>query len=956
MSGTRFKNRLEFKVLGAGFAILLAGIILVNFVVLSKQKEEIYELGDQKLIAVSELIKTNIESAMLTGQPNVAALSLPAYKKIRSLDSVSVYNWQGREAFKPEAPVTEAPIIQKLQENGGNPLIVRQGRESVLYTPLENKTECRQCHTDGHPLRGMIKVSANLNDEYASINEFFWMILPGSLLGAVSLGFLFWMILNRVVIAPVRKMEASARKLAVGELSYDSGIASNDELGALQRSIKASLQSISNILSRVKDISRDISLAASNVEQDSDRLIQFTQTESEAIADISTSVEELNAAISEIAESVDSLVASMEQTAASTEEIAASIESISGVATKLTSAVDETGSSIEELSATLKEVAGGASELAETSDNTLSSIEEIMQSIKEVEQKAKESSKFSESVAVEVSQLGVSAVEKTKKGMEKIKVSVDSTAQAIKKLGGRSEEIGKILTVIDEITEQTTLLALNAAILAAQAGEKGKGFSVVADEIKGLAERTGVSTQEIASLIDGVRVEVKTAVDSMKEGMHAVGEGLELVNEADTSLKKILDRSKRSSEMAGSIERTTSEQARSAKLVSESVEGMRIMVGRMARATSEQSKGVALIISAAERMKDASVQVKGTTEQQAESSRQISQALEVVSEKSQHISQAINEQKAGSGQIWASVEKIKSIPGKSRDLSFRINKTLRGLLQKAELMNAEMQHFKLASADQEVLRFGIVPLESPAEMYRKFSPLAAYLSEALGKRVDLNVAPDFESAVGDFGKGMADFSYMTPSTYIQAHTAHGARVVVQAMRDGKPFHHSVIVAKANGAVKSVKDLRGKSFAFGDVNSTSSHIMPRAVLHEAGIELKDLAYYNFLGHHTEVAQAVLKGDFDAGGIMESTAQKFREKGLAFLKVSPEIPEFNIAVKAGLDPEVEAGLKRALLALNFHNLRHRAIIQSLDAAYTGFTEAVDEDYSKIMDLMKKMEMIA
>jgi methyl-accepting chemotaxis protein len=92
-------------------------------------------------------------------------------------------------------------------------------------------------------------------------------------------------------------------------------------------------------------------------------------------------------------------------------------------------------------------------------------------------------------------------------GMKEIKASVENTAGYIRKLGGRSEEIGQILNVIDEITDQTTLLALNAAILAAQAGEHGKGFSVVADEIKNLAERTSVSTQEIGELIQSVQQE-----------------------------------------------------------------------------------------------------------------------------------------------------------------------------------------------------------------------------------------------------------------------------------------------------------------------------------------------------------------------------------------------------------------------------------------------------------------
>ena len=102
-------------------------------------------------------------------------------------------------------------------------------------------------------------------------------------------------------------------------------------------------------------------------------------------------------------------------------------------------------------------------------------------------------------------------------GMKNIKSSVEKTNDFVKKLGVRSDEIGKILNVIDDITDQTTLLALNAAILAAQAGEHGKGFSVVAEEIKDLAERTAFSTQEIGSLIQSVQEEVKGTVQAMGE-------------------------------------------------------------------------------------------------------------------------------------------------------------------------------------------------------------------------------------------------------------------------------------------------------------------------------------------------------------------------------------------------------------------------------------------------------
>ena len=101
------------------------------------------------------------------------------------------------------------------------------------------------------------------------------------------------------------------------------------------------------------------------------------------------------------------------------------------------------------------------------------------------------------------------AIEKTILRMNNIREAVEVSARVINKLGERSEHIGKILTVIDEVTKQTNLFALNAAILAAQAGEQGKGFAVVAGEIKNLADRTASSTKEIAQLITSVQTEAK---------------------------------------------------------------------------------------------------------------------------------------------------------------------------------------------------------------------------------------------------------------------------------------------------------------------------------------------------------------------------------------------------------------------------------------------------------------
>jgi phosphonate transport system substrate-binding protein len=165
----------------------------------------------------------------------------------------------------------------------------------------------------------------------------------------------------------------------------------------------------------------------------------------------------------------------------------------------------------------------------------------------------------------------------------------------------------------------------------------------------------------------------------------------------------------------------------------------------------------------------------------------------------------------------------------------------------------------------------------------------------------------------------------------------------------------VIITRADSEVKSIGDLRGRRFAFGDMKSTSSHIMPRSMLKEAGIDIRELQYYTFLGHHDDVARAVVKGDFDAGGVMEAIAYRFEDQGIRFLQVSDEIPEFNICYHPSVDEKTLSSIKTALVSLNVSAPEGAAILKSIDKDYTGFVDASDSDYDGIRQKMSKLELL-
>lgn len=945
------REKLEFKVLVIGFIIMAGGVLLASLLVINKVEDDVHALSGERLTATAKVITKSIERTMVEGKANLTKGLAEDLKSVSGYE-LHIYNYEGREAFNIKASTEEDEALKSVLISGSE-ILMRDGMTMKAYMPLNNTPLCKGCHSAERNVIGAVRMSISLEKEHEKMRAFIINMAFGSVIGILIIGTIVWQLLRRNVIVPLKTLESCSVKMAEGDLSFRTNIRSSDEIGRLDSSIKDSMMAISGILKRVKDVSRRISNTAEAVGKQSDKVVEGTLTEAEAVAEISSSVEELNAAITEIADGTQSLVKSVEDTAASMEEMTTAISSVTGITHEVSEGVDTTSSAIEQMSATIRQVAEGAEDLARVSDETVSAVEEIIASVKEVEGLAKESARFSVKVADDASTSGVTAIGKTKEGMEKIRDSVNKTAVLIRKLGRRSEEIGNILNVIDDIADQTTLLALNAAILAAQAGEHGKGFSVVANEIKDLAERTTFSTKEIDKLVNDVRMEVAESVAAMDEGLRAVENGLMLSREATDVFKMILDSAKKSSDMASGIERTTTEQAKTARYVSDAVDRVRGMVQQIEKATSEQSKGVSHILKFAERMRDASHKADKATEQQAGGSKQIARAVEVISDRTQQISRAIHEQKMGANQIWSSVEKIKDLPDANRGLAFEINKAVRELSRNADLINMEMERFSMfEERAADILRLGVVPYDSPTELFRKFGPIVGYLSEQIGKKVELRVATDFKSAVSDLAQGNTQLCFMTSLTYIEARKNLGAKVMVKTLRDGRPFHRSVIIARTDSRINSVSDLKKRSFAFVDPASTSGFVVPRAMLLEEGVTLNDLSYYNFLGHHDDVVNAVLKQDFDAGGVMESIAQRYKGHGISIIKTSSDIPEFNISAAGSIkDAEFEA-VRAALLKLGEGNPRTKEVIGALDRSLTGFTEAADSDFDVIRQMAGKM----
>jgi len=341
-------------------------------------------------------------------------------------------------------------------------------------------------------------------------------------------------------------------------------------------------------------------------------------------------IKEIAGAMRDFATSVEALSQNAEESSSSILEMTATSSEVADNLGELASSVRETVSSIEEMSYSIKEVAKNVDALSLTAEETSSSMNEMDVSIDQVQSNANETARLSEEVALDAEK-GAEAILKTISEIYRIKESSQEAVTAISALGSRIDAIGQIVNVIDDVAEQTNLLALNAAIIAAQAGEQGKGFAVVADEIKDLAERAGASTREITDLIKTVQGESKNAITAVQRGAHNVDRGVEVSNEAERALKKILESSTKSTNMVRTIARATVEQAKGSKQVTDAIGRIAETVQQIAAATAQQARGSELIMKSAEKMRLITQHVERSAQEQAKGGRQITTAIESIS-------------------------------------------------------------------------------------------------------------------------------------------------------------------------------------------------------------------------------------------------------------------------------------------------------------------------------------
>jgi methyl-accepting chemotaxis protein len=403
---------------------------------------------------------------------------------------------------------------------------------------------------------GTVHIGLNMTLIKSNIRNLLMVIMGVGVVALIMLSILT-LILTSITIAPVRDLMRVAEALGRGDLSKKAIVKTADELGQLGDTLNRTIDRLQGLVQTEYD--RD------KMQHQVMDLLSVVSTAAEG--DLTIKAEVTADALGSVADAFNLM--------------------ITGLTTLVTHA-SNVATEIQRSAGDILRSADGMRMGAEQQASQIRNASEAVNAMSRTTQRMAENAEAATQTSVKATQAAVkggAAVTETIKGMQRIRATVQSTGKKIKGLGERSLEIGAIIEVINEIATQTNLLALNAAIEAARAGEQGRGFAVVADEVRKLAERAARATKDITGLIKGIQVETSEAVTIMEEGTREVEEGTKLADQAGAALREIEQIVKQSATLMTDITRAAADQVQSTSSVVHTM-------GTISNLTQETTLGV----------------------------------------------------------------------------------------------------------------------------------------------------------------------------------------------------------------------------------------------------------------------------------------------------------------------------------------------------------------------------
>jgi methyl-accepting chemotaxis protein len=669
--GSGIKNKLrlniQWKIVLAGLALVAAFIIfIVAYIIpgmansLMAEKETKTKEAVQVAWSVIDTSYKMEQSGALTHE-EAQALAIQEVKNLRYGEDNGGYFWindfSPTMIMHPIKPEMDGQDQTNYKDPNGKQVFVEfanvarsQGEGFVRYEwqygtqagRIEPKISYVKAYQPWDWIVGTGIYTVDVN-ELISAKRVQYLIIAG-IISAVSIVFLF--LLSGVISRNIKRVAKTANRLAEGDTSKVYIIKSSDETGEMSESLSRVVGYLNEMAEAAERIAGGDLTVSVTEKSEKDSL---GKAFSKMVADLRQLITQLADQATQLASSSSELTVASEQSGSATEQIAASSQQIAKGSEEQTRGINEVKDAVDELAKAIDQVANGSDEQAKAIQQATDIVQQVASAAEQTSGNAQEAANGA-TQAADVAKQGKATVEKTIEGMRRINTYMQDVAVKISDLGKSSEQIGNMIAVIDDIAAQTNLLALNAAIEAARAGEQGRGFSVVADEVKKLAERTAKETKDIATLVGTVQKGVNESIKASMDGAKQAEEGSEMANGAAGALNQIMD----------AVNSMTSE-----------IEQILAASEQMSASSTEMVKVIDNISKTAERNAAASKQMTGSKEKVSDSANAVAATTEQNSAATEEMSASAQEMTAQVQQVVASSNSLSNM---SKELHNAVNR------------------------------------------------------------------------------------------------------------------------------------------------------------------------------------------------------------------------------------------------------------------------------------------